>query len=495
MPNDDYLKRLNETGTRANRIALLWSIALVLVYYTGLGPVIVPLAELRASREQEERYRTNLKVVSQTRENIGSKGAVQQASKERDIRYELKEQEQETKRKEQKAKTVNFELPGYKVPIPTIYAPLVWTALLSGLVWYLALARSTMLSLCAKALRRITTAAPHSTEGIPTPPAEEPVGMFSGVPCWIAPLPSINSPYVVRASDLRNAFGPSYTYDGAKIVTVLIALILGAIQLHCAWISLVMYEELGDGWEKWLLPILVFLISGLTAFQVWLWFKPQTVPDNYANETDPNKFTRRQVLHVLGIVSVSVVAFPIIKHLQILDPWKTQRYPKRRRSSSVVAEDLNQDFYNNPKSQIIHYVSYDKRILDIKNINKERLAQHMVKEPLLELNFKNKNQRVHLSTSSHSFEQAAMLSMRQKEYKKACQLLLYGIKHDLLFKIGIGRPPSFRLYDLLAGITVRFENEVGKQYFEELMQAIRTAEQKTAHTDKEKQVFAFRINK
>jgi hypothetical protein len=78
--------------------------------------------------------------------------------------------------------------------------------------------------------------------------------------------------------------------------------------------------------------------------------------------------------------------------------------------------------------------------------------------------------RVNLTQSSPALEQAALLilqkqSLEAHDYDRACQMLLYAIKHDLYLKSKLRRLPSFRLYDLLAGLAVRFERE---QYLVEL---------------------------
>jgi hypothetical protein len=91
--------------------------------------------------------------------------------------------------------------------------------------------------------------------------------------------------------------------------------------------------------------------------------------------------------------------------------------------------------------------------------------------------------RVHVAAASWSFEEAALAILRvgapnRKKSAEVCQLLLAGIQHDLLFKQRIknerkkGRP-SFRLYDLLAGISVRYGQD---KYLTELLEMIESSE-------------------
>lgn len=74
--------------------------------------------------------------------------------------------------------------------------------------------------------------------------------------------------------------------------------------------------------------------------------------------------------------------------------------------------------------------------------------------------------RVAYATASWSFEHAALLVLtargtRRENIQNACELLLNGILHDVMFKRTHGHlrkrsAPSYRLYDLAAGLAVRF---------------------------------------
>ena len=77
--------------------------------------------------------------------------------------------------------------------------------------------------------------------------------------------------------------------------------------------------------------------------------------------------------------------------------------------------------------------------------------------------------RVHLAAASWSFEQAAIALLQpdridSHQAKQACLLLLCGIQHDLVYKERSNNSrkkanPSLRLYDLLAGLCVRFRQD------------------------------------
>lgn len=87
--------------------------------------------------------------------------------------------------------------------------------------------------------------------------------------------------------------------------------------------------------------------------------------------------------------------------------------------------------------------------------------------------------RVQLASASWAFEQAAMEILRskpllRKHSEQVCKLLVYSINHDIYFKSRRSHPPSYRLYDLLAGVCVRFRQDV---YFQELLRLITDAKQ------------------
>ena len=110
--------------------------------------------------------------------------------------------------------------------------------------------------------------------------------------------------------------------------------------------------------------------------------------------------------------------------------------------------------------------------------SREAAMQHSAARPGLPI------PRVHLATASWSFEEEALAILREgaigrKRSEEVCQLLLCGIQHDLLFKQRIEKErkkgrPSFRLYDLLAGVSIRYRQET---YFEQLLQLINCSEQ------------------
>src|SRR5712692_5218687 len=135
----------------------------------------------------------------------------------------------------------------------------------------------------------------------------------------------------------------------------------------------------------------------------------------------------------------------------------------KKRKVKAVAVSLSPGFYLNPRSQVIHYVSSNQKIARVNKINERRL-QPLKPFELTRLMGNGSKPRINLSTASHSLEIAALSSLRSKDYGNACQLLVSAIRHDQFFKQATLQPPSLRLYDLLAGGSVRFGQE---QHFDQ----------------------------
>jgi hypothetical protein len=81
---------------------------------------------------------------------------------------------------------------------------------------------------------------------------------------------------------------------------------------------------------------------------------------------------------------------------------------------------------------------------------------------------------VNLASASWAFEEAVMEVLgkepfHRKHSAKVCELLVFAIKHDIVFRRAVTRRPNYRLYDLLAGVCVRFKHD---RYLTELKRLI-----------------------
>ena len=63
--------------------------------------------------------------------------------------------------------------------------------------------------------------------------------------------------------------------------------------------------------------------------------------------------------------------------------------------------------------------------------------------------------RVNITRASIAFELAALEHIKKQDYRSACEALMMGIQYDRAFLTKKRKNPDFRLYDLLAGLSVR----------------------------------------
>lgn len=121
--------------------------------------------------------------------------------------------------------------------------------------------------------------------------------------------------------------------------------------------------------------------------------------------------------------------------------------------------NLPTGFHVNKRSKVAHYID---------TLNNYRCTGEIVTKNLINYNdiildiIKNPNKSFedahpNYSFISYSFEEFALQHIRERQYETACGILLLGILYDLK-RIGRAKAsPSFRLYDLLAGLSARFE--------------------------------------
>jgi len=106
---------------------------------------------------------------------------------------------------------------------------------------------------------------------------------------------------------------------------------------------------------------------------------------------------------------------------------------------------------------IVHYVNVGQQVpfVGFLRENGNRLRPKNNDQILLEPSTtKSPASRAHLARASAIFELAALERIKQQQYDIACQLLINGIRHDLIYKKTIRAGPSLRLYDLLAKLIV-----------------------------------------
>jgi hypothetical protein len=225
-----YLKRVAEVSSSATKTAVLSFSALAVIWFSQIHlqyrqllddvyPKFTPSAYYNIKNQREELKDTKDKLKDEM-QKIGvpdRRDAAQQeptsestvevkpeaAERTKNLQRNFLEKNRALRLKksdlESRVTSISFEVFGLKLPVPPLWASVVWNTLLLGLLLYLARARSLVWRLCANAL--------FAFKRLTTPPAVMDEIAGSG-PIWIAPSPSlpgtVNSPSV---NDLRAAFG------------------------------------------------------------------------------------------------------------------------------------------------------------------------------------------------------------------------------------------------------------------------------------------------
>lgn len=120
-----------------------------------------------------------------------------------------------------------------------------------------------------------------------------------------------------------------------------------------------------------------------------------------------------------------------------------------------IPSQLERGFYLYPKTQVIHYVSEDKKLRGVSSI-KESLLTRQELNPA-QMNAAQSPQKPHINRgcAAYALELESLTLLKQNQTDKACELLAYAVAEDLRRISFNSGPPSIRLYDLLAGVSLR----------------------------------------
>jgi hypothetical protein len=81
---------------------------------------------------------------------------------------------------------------------------------------------------------------------------------------------------------------------------------------------------------------------------------------------------------------------------------------------------------------------------------------------------------INFSVASHALEKAALARIQAGDKESAGRLLLQAIRHDQFYKLATKEDASLRLYDLLAGLSLRYGQQ---ESFNEVIKLTRAAQQ------------------
>ena len=163
--------------------------------------------------------------------------------------------------------------------------------------------------------------------------------------------------------------------------------------------------------------------------------------------------------------------------------WESKKYPNKKfpryvmnpRNREAIIPGLGPGFFrnlkrndnsNSPKISILHYATLSgvpiprgKTKLDRVRIRGgEKVSRKMSPVPEREwLQMKvTKGNHANLSVSSFPTELEAMAALRKDDPLIACDILIWGLKHELMLLNSSFKNPNYRLLDFLAGLASRY---------------------------------------
>lgn len=174
-------------------------------------------------------------------------------------------------------------------------------------------------------------------------------------------------------------------------------------------------------------------------------------------------WNRRAIIAAGAVVTVSVAAGALVKLSSGIPraPNRRPRFAARRRRFELPTQ-LSKGFYFNQRSGIIHYVTASGHFLGLSSVAEKNLeswpaASFAALESM-------DQRRARLDFSSSAFERAVAELIEQKQHVPAIALLKSAVLHDLELQRRSDRKPSFRLYDLFVGLSIRYDQPANLQF-------------------------------
>jgi hypothetical protein len=337
-----YLKRVADLSGAATKTALISFSALAVIWFSQIRPqskqlidyvfktlpaayLEVQTAKSALDREKKELREASEDVIVFSRPALNASdrvtaepiGATRGQLQPQPVFSEFTNQKETVEKKsgsvgfkraefENIAKSVSFELFGLKLPVPPLYAALVWNFLLVMLLLYLARARLAVWALCADALSTLKKLGKNLDD------------IAGDAPLWIAPPPSRpGKDSSMTTKDLRSAFGWNRLETLPSIATTVLFLLLSLLQLT---VTAEAYGLLGasNNFGKWLktsIPAVALPKESADAPRPVLERRISTLTESLASadkQSEPSKFDRYILEERLKELTVGPIQGPLI---------------------------------------------------------------------------------------------------------------------------------------------------------------------------------------
>ena len=362
--------------------------------------------------------------------------------------------------------------------IRVIFAPLIWSLLFTALLGFFLQRRLLLIGTLAKIveLRRMS----HS---------DRLTGLGSWTPFWLAPLPQPSGDTTLDEATLREYLGWGRTERWRSLLTKTCIAVALCAHLYVAVTTAFLVRTYRDPSQALAVCLAVIgsFICCLLACIVWL--RPQVELESFpVGFVQMDKRRRRFLvagvsLAGFGLLIASITALVpkgLLKGLLVRMTGST--VPRfRRRLGPEPKTGLENSFQRNTNSFVIHYfgkrgLTSNREFLLQVNLAKVELSEvltvlmgtnkHSFSElheppswaPEVAKDKLSRTRRLNLSQASALIECLA-LEQWETDRKGALDQIRVAILFDTEFKKRISKRPSYRLYDLYAGLAYKMKDE------------------------------------
>lgn len=491
-----YVDDVRQQLVTANRFILIIAAGLLTLWLGGIRKSVRDIVEIRAEIQRFESWK---KALARNQSEYAAKKdvAISEGDEDGSGKIASKQQavtESKEKVKERFREGVMLKIFGCEFPLPPLLAPSIWLSIFVAAIVHMGVVRR-------RVFKNMGMALGIEDKHLGTSLHEK----FIGVPWWVEPLPQI-----VDASKcpLDHALGLKPKRRGQNVIrTCVIAAVYVAVVLVLAdnmklvsaggdilksiGLEKLKTESMSIGLADWqsdiakvVPPALVLVAFTLLVY----WLKPEmmvvdTAAAGSTEEGEHNGIKRRRFINLCvagagGVASLgSALGFAFLVNREKKKP---------RALGPRFQGDLNplSIFLNANADRPRYHISSPEGGL--------RIPKRPAEFPEASIDFRNfrpeagsKGKRIAFREAGWELELMAAKALEDKKnqnrFSAACEILLCGIRHDLLYLRDENarrrknsrrdeKGPNLRLYELLAGLSVRFETP-HLSFLEEIMNA------------------------
>lgn len=421
------VERFNNLSLSSSKIVYLWATALLVLWLSGLEPRFDTVSSYV---EKTENYKTAVSLERTLVADTSGSGAS-------DRRRKSERLEQEKKEVEQKA-MVPFEFPGgIKIPVPVVWAPTIWIVIAFLALLFLLYYRNKLIGYSTLVAERLASS-----------PDMEPLlkESIADAPFWLAPLTQ-------KVGVKEQAAILGWKNDNSRrILCVVCYMALILIMIRVTYLSFSVAQVFGSQHERTLAPLVSLLFSFASCFVILEFILLKDKWCAKSSSAEDFFVKRRALLFCISAIAISlsfVLKFTSVNSFSLKPRFKE----KKRETRSGILAINTRGLHLNVRTNVMHYILDSGQILGVTAVNVgylKKVETSVLKEPPA-------LPRININRASATFELIALDYIKQKKFSLACDALMLGILYNREKLSRTKGHIDFRLYDLLAGISVRYE--------------------------------------